>query len=128
MGVITGADLCVNLINGTGTLYGGGTICKALVEIQSAENELPSVYNLSQNYPNPFNPTTVIKYQLPREDFVSIKVYDQLGREISVLFEGKQQAGYYNLEFDGTNLATGVYFYKISSRDYEMTKKMVLVK
>ncbi len=97
---------------------------------------IPKEYKLSQNYPNPFNPSTVIKYQIPKNGFVSIKIYDILGREVKELVMEFKQAGYYEISFDGTNLASGVYFYRInanspgskSGTSFTDTKKMLMVK
>jgi hypothetical protein len=96
-------------------------------------NNIPEVFSLSQNYPNPFNPTTTIRYGLPvvgdRHAYhVQIKIYDILGREVKVLVNEIQQAGYYDVKFDGKNLASGVYFYRIEAEEYILAKKMVLVK
>jgi hypothetical protein len=83
---------------------------------------------LSQNYPNPFNPSTVIKYSIPYNGFVSLKIYNLLGEEAaSLVYEYKTQ-GEYNVTFDGTNLASGVYFYKLEMGNNTATKKMVLIK
>jgi hypothetical protein len=83
---------------------------------------------LDQNYPNPFNPSTVIKYQLPEEGFVTLKIYDALGRETSVPINEVQQAGIHSVTFNAGNLPSGVYFYKIQAGNYCLTKKFVLLK
>jgi len=129
MGVLTGADLCANIINGSGIYYGGGYFCGGLVGADpAASNELPAVFNMSQNYPNPFNPVTMIKYQLPKAGFVAIKLYDQLGRVTGTLYEGNRQAGYYQLSVDGSNLASGIYFCRITTDDFTKVIKMSLIK
>ena len=129
MGVTTGANLCANVINGSGILYGSGNICGGLVAIDPVtSNELPGTFNMSQNYPNPFNPVTVIKYQLPEAAYVNVKLYDQLGREILQLFAGERQAGFYELTVDGTNLASGMYFCTLKAGDHSGVIKMLLVK
>ncbi len=97
---------------------------------------LPKVFALEQNYPNPFNPTTIISYQLPVAGNVSLKVYDVLGREVTTLVNGRQEAGAYNYTFNANNLSSGVYFYRLqasatngaSSANFVSTKKMMLVK
>ncbi len=89
---------------------------------------IPSKFALYQNYPNPFNPVAKIRYDVPRETFVEIKVYDILGREAAVLVNGMQKAGVYTVEFDGSNFASGVYFYSMKTESYTDIKKMVLVK
>lgn len=129
MGVTTGANLCANVINGPGILYGGGNICGGLVAVDpTASNELPGTFNMSQNYPNPFNPATVIRYQLPQAAFVSVKLYDQLGREILQLFAGERQAGFYEFTVVGTNLASGIYYCRLIAVDYTKIIKMSLIK
>ena len=102
------------------------------IGISSNHNNIPIEYLLSQNYPNPFNPTTNIKFEIPKDAHVSIKIYDLLGREVFSVKEYKQ-AGSYEMMFDGSNLASGLYFYSIkaetSQRDvYTETRKMVLIK
>jgi hypothetical protein len=90
-------------------------------------NSIPDAFSLSQNYPNSFNPTTTIKYSLPRDGHVSLKVYDLLGKEVATLFEGMRQAGNYVVSFDGSGLSTGVYFYQMKSENFIETKKFVLI-
>lgn len=129
MGVLTGANLCANIINGSGILYGGGGICGGLVAIDPAAlNELPTDFGMSQNYPNPFNPVTIINYQLPKAGYLTIMLYDQLGRELGILYEGNQQAGYYRAKVDGTNLASGIYFCRLTAAEYSKVVKMMLIK
>lgn len=90
--------------------------------------QLPTVYVLNQNYPNPFNPTTAISYKLPAVSFVTLKVYDVLGREVVTLVNAKQSPGTYAVQFDGSKLASGVYFYRIKAGGYTAGKKMLLLK
>jgi hypothetical protein len=96
-----------------------------IVEVEAG---LPRTFELAQNYPNPFNPTTLISYQLPVASDVSLKVYDVLGREVMTLVNGKQEAGSYNLNFNASNLSSGVYFYRLQAGNFVSTKKMMLVK
>lgn len=91
-------------------------------------NSVPVVFSLSQNYPNPFNPTTKINYDLPKDCKVTITIYDILGREVIKLVNEFKKAGRYTAEFNGNNLASGVYFYRIEAREFVQSKKMVLVK
>jgi hypothetical protein len=88
----------------------------------------PDKYSLSQNYPNPFNPVTNIKFEIPRSGFVSIIVYDLLGREISTLVNQQMQPGGYSIDWDASNYPSGAYFYKIESGNYSESKRMVLIK
>ncbi len=90
--------------------------------------ELPTVFSLSQNYPNPFNPTTVIKYSIPEVTNVKLKVFDMLGREIATLVNREQTAGVYNVEFNASNLSSGVYFYRVTAGSFVATKKLLLLK
>ncbi|KAB2840200.1 MAG: T9SS type A sorting domain-containing protein, partial [Melioribacteraceae bacterium] len=92
------------------------------------ENEVPEEYGLSQNYPNPFNPSTVIKYQLPENSFVDLKIYDVLGREVSVLSNEFKGAGSYEAVFNASNLPSGIYFYKLTTSKFTEIKKMILLK
>jgi hypothetical protein len=94
------------------------------------ENKIPSVFSLSQNYPNPFNPSTLISYQLPENAFVTLKVYDMLGREVATLVNEFQHAGSYSTQLSVSNsqLSTGIYFYSIKAGKFSQTKKMLLMK
>ena len=96
--------------------------------ILNVEINAPVIFSLTQNYPNPFNPVTKIKYRLPELSKVRLTVYDVLGREIKVLVDQEKPAGTYEIEFDGTNLPTGVYFYRIEAGKYSDTKKLMLLK
>ena len=89
---------------------------------------LPIQYTLAQNYPNPFNPVTSISYSVPSEGSISLKVFDLLGEEVAAIVEGEHQSGNYTVQFDGSQLSSGVYFYKLTSRDYTLTKKLILMK
>lgn len=89
---------------------------------------LPSSINLLQNYPNPFNPETTIGYQLPVSSQVKLEVYDALGRKLNILVDKEQNAGYHEVKFDGSNLSSGIYFYRITAGKYVQTNKMILLK
>ena len=100
---------------------------------ENKNEELPATYSLSQNYPNPFNPVTTIKYSIPsnekgKTENVMLIVYDILGREVEVLVNLKQSAGNYEVKFDGSKIASGVYFYKLQSGSFVQTKKFILLK
>jgi hypothetical protein len=108
-----------------------GTIVKLTgipVGISNNHNEIPLVYSLSQNYPNPFNPSTSISFALPTAGNVELKVYDVLGREAASILNEFRPAGSYRVEFNASNLASGVYYYTIRSDNFSDTKKMVLIK
>jgi hypothetical protein len=89
---------------------------------------LPDRFSLSQNCPNPFNPSTRIKYQVSRISQVSLKVFDVLGNEIATLVNEEKPAGSYEVEFYVSNLAGGIYFYRMNVHDFVYTKKMILLK
>jgi len=90
--------------------------------------ELQEHFGLEQNYPNPFNPTTVIRYQLPAAASVTLAVYDVLGREVTVLVNDRRDAGVHEVQFDGANLASGVYLYRLSAGGFSSTRRMLILK
>jgi flagellar hook assembly protein FlgD len=85
-------------------------------------------FYVKQNYPNPFNPSTNITYGVPKESFVSVKVYNILGQEIATIFEGHQNAGVHTFSFNGAELASGVYLYRVQAGNSVETRRMVLMK
>jgi len=91
-------------------------------------SEQPDNYLLFQNYPNPFNPNTVIQYQIPAISFVTLTVYDLLGREVAILVNEEKRAGNYEIEFDASNLTSGVYYYQIKASNLTKARKMILLK
>ncbi len=97
------------------------------IGIHNFNQDLPFEFELLQNYPNPFNPTTSIRYEIPKNAEVTLKIYDLLGKEVFSLNEYKQ-AGSYELKFDGSNLASGMYFYSLETNGFKDVKKMVLLK
>ncbi|MBK7978792.1 MAG: T9SS type A sorting domain-containing protein [Ignavibacteriae bacterium] len=104
-----------------------------LVDLNEEIENLPKSLSLYQNYPNPFNPTTKIKYSIPANEKretanVKIIVYDVLGKEIKTLVNENKSPGNYEVNFDASNLANGVYYYQLKSGDFVQTKKMVLLK
>ena len=112
-----------------------GTVLKynpKIVSVNPAVPDLPAATTLFQNYPNPFNPGTTISFTIPQSSFVIVKVYDVLGREVTTIFKGEQGAGVHEVEFDGSTLASGVYYYELtttSARDKStQIRKMLLVK
>ena len=96
--------------------------------VQRPVNNLPGSFQLDQNYPNPFNPSTKIEYQLPVAGHVTLKVYDVLGREVTTLVNDIQNAGVHSAVFDGTKLASGVFFYRLSVPGIDQVRKMIMVK
>jgi hypothetical protein len=96
--------------------------------ITSHTNILPAKTILFQNYPNPFNPTTRIDFQIPKESYIYIKVFDCLGNEIQTLVSENKKEGSYTIEFDASNLANGIYFYQMAADNFISTKKMLVLK
>ncbi len=88
-------------------------ISQLVTSIENTEEILPFSYFLFQNYPNPFNPSTRIEYSVPKECFITIKVYDVMGREVAALVGKKEQSGRHSVKFNATNLSSGIYFYQI---------------
>ena len=89
---------------------------------------LPAKMNLEQNYPNPFNPETKIQYEVKGRKFVSLKVYDVLGREVATLVDGIQDEGFKSVRWDATGMASGVYFYRLQAGTFVEVKKMLLLR
>jgi hypothetical protein len=98
------------------------------IGIANINSEIPASYSLSQNFPNPFNPTTNIRYDLPKNGFVKLVVFDMLGREIETLVNEQQSAGTYEANWNASQFPSGVYFYKLITDNFTETKKMLMVK
>lgn len=119
-----------------GNIYVAGTGNNDFVTIKYSQTvgvintntQIPKRYNLAQNYPNPFNPSTNIEFSLPKSGFVNIKVYDVIGTMVKEYVNEFKEAGNYNLTFDGSQVASGIYFYRIITGEFVNTKRMVLVK
>ncbi len=94
----------------------------------SIDNHLPLDFALYQNYPNPFNPTTTIKYDIPKQSFITLKVYDVLGMEVATLVNEFKKPGSYEITFNTEGLSSGIYFYSLKADNFQKTKKMVLMK
>ncbi len=104
------------------------TLNPVITGVEGYSNEIPKEFQLYQNYPNPFNPVTSIKFDIPKSTYVKIKMYDMLGKEISELVNMDMEAGRYEVNWDGTNFASGVYFYRIETKDFTKVMKMILLK
>jgi len=109
------------------SIFANGSL---IMEIKKNNEEILSVVkeNSLENYPNPFNPSTMIQYQIIEGGFVSVKVYDNLGREVAVLVNKEQPSGRYSVTFDASKLSSGVYFYTINAKDFNKVKKMILLR
>jgi hypothetical protein len=97
-------------------------------EEESTNESKPTEYALNNNFPNPFNPSTQINYQIPKDGFVNLVVYNALGQEVETLVSKEQSVGNYTVQFNATNLPSGVYIYKLQSGEFSSTKKMLLMK
>lgn len=102
--------------------------CGGFITDIDIEKDLLIDFNLEQNYPNPFNPVTKIKFSIPKQNFVTLKVYDILGKEIETLVSSMCNTGNYSIDFDGFKYSNGIYFYTIIAGEYTETKKMILLK
>ena len=131
-------DLYFTDVN-TGYFVGGGVILKTTngcgdpIGIEPISSNIPESYELFQNYPNPFNPVTKIKFSIPnnangRNELTTIKIYDILGKEIAVPVNELLNPGEYEITWDGKDFPSGVYFYRIESGEYYVTKKLILLK
>ncbi|MFC2093100.1 T9SS type A sorting domain-containing protein [Bacteroidota bacterium] len=98
------------------------------IGINTISTEVPTLFSLSQNYPNPFNPTTYIRFDLPKSSSVRLFVFDALGREVSTLINEKLAPGIYEVDWNGSDYPSGVYYYKLMTDNFSETKKMILVK
>ncbi len=111
---------------------GGGVWKRPLSEmitgINETKNNLPIIFSLAQNYPNPFNPTTIINYSLLKASFITVKVYDMLGRKVATLVNEEKKAGNYSVNFNAGSLASGIYFYRMQAGQFVDTKKLILLK
>ncbi|MBI4547327.1 MAG: T9SS type A sorting domain-containing protein [Ignavibacteriae bacterium] len=94
----------------------------------ASARELPKEFALHQNYPNPFNPVTVIRYQLPVQSHVTLKIYNLLGQEVRTLVDEVQEAGYKSVEWNAAGMASGVYFYRLRAGNFVDVKKLPLLK
>ncbi len=103
-------------------------INKAVLGTEDKAESTPHSFSLSQNYPNPFNPSTRIKYSLGKRTFVTLKVYDTLGREVKTLVSEEQASGDYQVNFRADNLSSGIYFYTLQAGDFQTTKKLLLLR
>ncbi|MBM2841753.1 MAG: xylanase [Bacteroidetes bacterium] len=132
----TGCGHDINCLMAEQGLQSASFIQSLMYPPTSVENEdLPEAVSLSQNYPNPFNPTTTINYSLSSQERVGVRsqqvllaVYDLLGREVATLVNEAKEPGEYSVVFDGSNLSSGVYFYRLRAGEFVETKKLVIMK
>jgi hypothetical protein len=127
-----------NLLLGTGGCSVWRRSIAEVIGINPISTIVPDRFNLYQNYPNPFNPVTKIRFEIPAtlsfphapsgNPYISLKIYDILGKEIQTLVNEQLQPGTYEIKFDGGNLTSGIYFYQLKSEYFTETKKLVLLK
>jgi hypothetical protein len=132
---MTAANVYSLAISGTNIFAGtDGTgvfrrpLSELITSAQSSSSQIPVAFKLQQNYPNPFNPSTIIQYGLPRRSYVTLTVYNALGQQVAILQDGEQEAGYHEVKLDGSNLASGVYFYRLQAGDFVQAKKLLLLR
>jgi predicted ribosomally synthesized peptide with SipW-like signal peptide len=128
---------------GRGTMPGGRTVqhthiaalglftvgtFTSLTDVEDSQTNIPNTFGLNQNYPNPFNPSTTIRYALPKRSAVQLKIFNILGQQVALLQNGEQEAGYHEVRFDGRNLSSGVYFYRIQAGSFVETKKLLMIR
>ncbi len=121
-------------VNSDGLLFAGASAGgvfrtqQSTTSIHEAGREIPVSSWLEQNYPNPFNPTTTIRYALPERSPVTLAVFNALGQQVAVLQHGEQEAGYHEAQFDGSELASGIYLYRLQAGDFVQTRRLVLIR
>lgn len=125
----------VTLLPGDSAKFHGGTAFFVddfsfgkFTAVSPRQQNVPSEFRLFQNYPNPFNPTTTILYDVPKKSHVTLLVYDVLGRKVATLVDGERSGGEYRVTFNGSRLASGVYFYRLKAGNYASVKKLLLLK
>jgi len=131
--IMQGVDVIPALLNitvsgGRLNLYNSALLMQNLTALGNGTNSVPALYRLYQNYPNPFNPSTVLAFDIPKEGFVSLKIYNTLGQEVAVLADGLMKAGEYQKVFKANNLPSGIYLYKLTTDNFSETRKMTLIK
>ncbi|MFC2093676.1 T9SS type A sorting domain-containing protein [Bacteroidota bacterium] len=112
----------------TGRVVNCGVNVTPMTGVITPVSNIPEKYSLSQNNPNPFNPTTKIDYQIPKSGLVTLRIFDLLGREVATLVNEEKASGSYTIEFNGSNISSGTYFYRMESGTFIETKKMMLMK
>lgn len=125
-------NLTSNLLSATvenvfGTM-GDHQLINVVTDVKELQTGTPATYELSQNYPNPFNPSTQIRFAIPEAGIVNIKVFNTLGQEVTTLVSDYRNAGSYEVDFNASNLTSGIYFYTITTNNFSETRKMMLLK
>lgn len=124
-----GTDHWINIkIDGPTEVLDKFGLLETITDVEKIDNIIPNKISLEQNYPNPFNPTTTINYSIPNKEEVELSIFNILGQKMMTLVNGVQKAGNYTINFDGKNMASGLYFYRLSTSNQSLTKKMMLLK
>jgi len=130
-----GANVCSVTANSTSNIIIAGTKDGKVFKISGTQatavnkiDELPVDFKLSQNYPNPFNPTTTIEFALPKAGKYALKIYNVIGQEVASLIDNELSAGYQKVTFNASRMASGIYIYRLSGNNVNMSKKMMLIK
>ena len=131
-----GADLSMTSFDVDTAFTGGNVLVNSFTyeirtgaaAVHELSREVPDGFALNQNYPNPFNPITTITFKIASEGFTTVKIFDVLGREVATLMSENLSAGSYSVQWDATDVQSGVYFYKLQSGNYSETKKLMLMK
>ena len=131
---LTDTNITCMTFSPDGFIYAGtqsGSVFKSInpmTAVIQIKSNIPVAFELKQNFPNPFNPATTINYSIPQSGFVTIKLYDILGRQVATLVNDNKPAGNYSAKFDGSKLVSGVYFYRMEAGSFSQTKKLLLLK
>lgn len=131
--ILQGVDIKPNLTdstvsNGRLNLYNSAVLMQNPTGVGNNNNGVPALFRLYQNYPNPFNPSTVIMFDMPKDGYASLKIYNAIGQEVATLIDGDIKAGVYEKVFNASNLPSGVYFYKLMTDNFSDVRKMSLIK
>ncbi|MGO9482915.1 MAG: T9SS type A sorting domain-containing protein [Candidatus Kryptoniota bacterium] len=120
-----------DLFAGTGGFTGNiwrRSLSEMITSVRQASSQTPKIYDLQQNYPNPFNPSTTISFALPSKSFVTMKIFDIMGRQVATIISEEMSAGNYSRQWNAANISTGVYFYRLHAGSFTETKKLILLK
>ncbi|MBN8584514.1 MAG: S8 family peptidase [Ignavibacteria bacterium] len=130
--IMQGVDIKPSMVNtvsgGRLNLNNSAILMQNLVSVGNQNNQVPALFRLYQNYPNPFNPSTVLAFDMPKEGFASLKIYNSIGQEVAVLIDGIVKAGSYQKVFNASSLPSGIYFYKFVTEGFSDVRKMSLIK
>jgi len=119
--------VCARNAGGWGPFSEGRRFQSVFTSVEKMEDR-PTCVRLYENYPNPFNPLTTIRYGLPNRSHVTLTVFNTLGQQVAVLQNAEQEAGYHEVQFDASGLASGVYFYRMQAGDFVATKRLLLLR